>query len=164
MGWYGVDDKFNDTTNYGYQKGCSFFFDACYSANSDSKYFCNPSNYVNVTECSTTFTGKALCKNDAALMADGCGIFAEYFNCVDPNSLADFYQSYTLESFSTNAFCAKGTIATAGIATTYRSRCYPYICNYTTNSIKFTIGAYTFNCFSNEQGTNKSLTGMQGVL
>ena len=37
MGWYGVDDSFNDTTNYGYQKGCSFFFDACYSATSFPK-------------------------------------------------------------------------------------------------------------------------------
>lgn len=49
MGWYGVDDKFNDTTNYGYQKGCSFLTDACYATTPDSKYFCNPASYVNVT-------------------------------------------------------------------------------------------------------------------
>ena len=24
MGWYEVDDSFNETTNYGYQKGCAF--------------------------------------------------------------------------------------------------------------------------------------------
>ena len=30
MGWYDVDDTFNDTTNYGYKKGCPFFTDACY--------------------------------------------------------------------------------------------------------------------------------------
>jgi hypothetical protein len=32
MGWYTVDGTFNDTSNYGYQKGCSFVTDACYSA------------------------------------------------------------------------------------------------------------------------------------
>lgn len=31
MGWYDVDDTFNDTTNYGYKKGCSFYTDACYA-------------------------------------------------------------------------------------------------------------------------------------
>jgi hypothetical protein len=30
MGWYTVDDTFNDTTNYGYKKGCPFVQDACY--------------------------------------------------------------------------------------------------------------------------------------
>ena len=30
MGWYTVDDTFNETSNYGYQKGCSFVLDACY--------------------------------------------------------------------------------------------------------------------------------------
>ncbi len=36
MGWYTVDDTFYDTSNYGYQKGCSFVLDACYSATSFS--------------------------------------------------------------------------------------------------------------------------------
>lgn len=50
MGWYGVDDSFNDTTNYGYQKGCSFFYDACYSNSTTfPKYFCNPTAYSGVT-------------------------------------------------------------------------------------------------------------------
>jgi len=31
MGWYTVDDSFAETSNYGYQKGCSFVVDACYS-------------------------------------------------------------------------------------------------------------------------------------
>lgn len=31
MGWYTVDDTFNETSNYGYQNGCSFFKDACYN-------------------------------------------------------------------------------------------------------------------------------------
>lgn len=76
MGWYGVDDTFNDTTNYGYNLGCEFFNKACYSTTLNlPKYFCNPANYVNVSECSTTFTGKAYCNSATALMADGCGIF-----------------------------------------------------------------------------------------
>ncbi len=75
MGWYGVDDVFNDTTNYGKNLGCSFYFDACYSSITFDKYFCNPANNVNVTACSTTFTGKATCSNQAALMADGCGMY-----------------------------------------------------------------------------------------
>jgi Leishmanolysin len=29
MGWYTVDDSFNETTNYGYQKGCDFINNAC---------------------------------------------------------------------------------------------------------------------------------------
>ena len=119
-------------------------------------------NYVNVTECSSTFTGKATCSNESALMADGCGMFKEYFHCVDPASVGDFYRTYTLERFGTNSFCFKGTIANAGIANTYRSRCYPYVCNYTTTTITFTIETFTVNCFSNEQGSNKRVTGMQG--
>lgn len=51
MGWYGVDDTFNDTTNYGYQKGCSFLTDACYGTGLTTypKYFCNPTSYTGVT-------------------------------------------------------------------------------------------------------------------
>ena len=30
MGWYTVDDTFNETSNYGYQKGCSFALNACH--------------------------------------------------------------------------------------------------------------------------------------
>lgn len=156
---------FNDTTNYGKNLGCSFYFDACYSSSTFDKYFCNPANNVNVTSCSTTFTGKATCSNQAALMADGCGMYMEHFNCVDPSVTGDFYQSFTLESFGTNVFCAKGTISTAGITTNYRGRCYPFACNYTDQSIKFTISSsYTLYCFSNEQGTNKTVSGMQGVF
>jgi hypothetical protein len=35
-GWYIVDDTFAETTNYGYNKGCSFVLDACYSNTSFS--------------------------------------------------------------------------------------------------------------------------------
>ena len=41
MGWYDVDGTFNDTMNYGYKKGCSFYTDACFPTMSVSKYFCN---------------------------------------------------------------------------------------------------------------------------
>ena len=30
MGWYTVDDTFPGTSNFGYNKGCSFVTDACY--------------------------------------------------------------------------------------------------------------------------------------
>jgi hypothetical protein len=30
MGWYDVDATFNDTTNYGYKKGCTFYTNACW--------------------------------------------------------------------------------------------------------------------------------------
>lgn len=30
MGWYTVDSTFNETSNYGYQKGCDFLYKACY--------------------------------------------------------------------------------------------------------------------------------------
>lgn len=96
MGWYAVDDTFNDTTNYGYQKGCSFLKNACYGSTSYPKYFCNMGDYVNVSECTSTFTGKATCSNEAALMADGCSMFKDFFYCTDPASVGDFYQQYTL--------------------------------------------------------------------
>lgn len=52
----------------------------------------------------------------------------------------------------------------SGIETTYRSRCYPMTCDYATSTITFTIGPYTVNCFSNEQGQNKTVTGMQNSI
>lgn len=30
MGWYTVDDTFNETSNFGYKKGCTFVKNACY--------------------------------------------------------------------------------------------------------------------------------------
>ena len=39
-GWYLADDTFLETTNYGYQRGCSFVLDACYSSTSFPE-FCN---------------------------------------------------------------------------------------------------------------------------
>lgn len=52
----------------------------------------------------------------------------------------------------------------SGIETTYRSRCYPMVCDYQTTTITITIGPYTVYCLSNEQGTNKTVTGMQNSI
>lgn len=43
MGWYNVDDTFNDTSNYGKGKGCDFYNDACYGSGLTNypKYFCD---------------------------------------------------------------------------------------------------------------------------
>lgn len=149
MGWYTVDDTFNDTTNYGYQKGCSFFHDACYAASPDQKYFCSEADYVNVSACSTTYTGKATCSEQAGLMADQCGLFQEYFYCVDPDANGDGYMTYTLEDFETDSFCIKGTMATVGISSKYQSRCYPFTCDEDTMSIVFKVGVYNVYCLQN---------------
>jgi hypothetical protein len=96
MGWYEVDDSFNDTSNYGYHLGCGFYNNACYDSATYPKYFCNMASYTGVSECSTNFLGKAVCTNQAAVMADGCPILGNYFNCVDPAQSDDGYKSYTL--------------------------------------------------------------------
>lgn len=95
MGWYTVDNNWDDTTNYGYQLGCSFMTDACYGTAS-SKYFCNYAATSSISQCDTDFLGKAVCTNQTAMMADGCGMLGEYFACVDPNSIDDGYKQYTL--------------------------------------------------------------------
>ncbi len=38
-------------------------------------------------------------------MADGCGIFASHFDCVDPAEIDDGYKSLGLEDYETDAFC-----------------------------------------------------------
>jgi hypothetical protein len=35
-GWYLAEDTFAETSGYGYQKGCSFVLDACFSSTSFS--------------------------------------------------------------------------------------------------------------------------------
>lgn len=161
MGWYEVDDTFNDTTNYGKGEGCTFFTNACYGT-SFPKYFCNPANYVNTSVCSTTHLGKAICTNDATVMADGCGLFGEYFHCVDPASSNDGYQSYTLETYSTGSFCVESTLSNVGVSEKYRSRCYPYTCLGT--SIRFTIDTNTIICTNLEEGVQKTLSSLDGYL
>ena len=84
---------------YGYQMGCSFYNDACYSKNFDSRHFCTASSYTNISACSTNFLGKATCSANESLMSDGCGIFSEYLACSD-DSEDDGYRAYTLETFS----------------------------------------------------------------
>jgi hypothetical protein len=74
MGWYTVDDSWSDTTNYGYQLGCSFMTDACYESSVNPKYFCNYGTTSSISQCDTNFLGKAVCTNQTAFMADGCGI------------------------------------------------------------------------------------------
>lgn len=94
MGWYTVDDSFNDTTNYGKGKGCSFYNDGCYSGTSFPN-FCNSVTAANQSICETTFWSKSVCSSAAAMMADGCGLYGPYFDCVDPDSSDDGYKSYT---------------------------------------------------------------------
>lgn len=75
MGWYNVDYSFNDTFNYGKDKGCDFYTDACYATTSYPKYFCEPSATSPTSECSSSFLGKAVCTDTSAMMADGCGMW-----------------------------------------------------------------------------------------
>lgn len=49
MGWYDVDDTFNDTLNFGYKKTCDFVENACYSSNTYEKYFCDAAQYSSVS-------------------------------------------------------------------------------------------------------------------
>jgi len=97
MGWYIVDDTFNDTTNYGFHKGCDFYNGGCWDIVSGPypDYFCDPTAFSGVSTCSTNFLGKAVCTNQSSIMADNCGIFGSYFNCIDPAQSDDGYKSYT---------------------------------------------------------------------
>lgn len=94
MGWYTVDAKFNETSNYGYQKGCDFVYYACYNS-TNFEEFCNAATQSSISVCQSSFYSKAICSNQASLMADGCGLYGPYFNCIDPASQNDGYQSYT---------------------------------------------------------------------
>ena len=96
MGWYEVDGTFNDSTNYGYKKGCTFYDEGCYQT-SFNDYFCDSVTLDGVSKCATNFLGKAICTNQAAVMADGCGMWASYFDCVDPDEIDDGYKSFALE-------------------------------------------------------------------
>ena len=60
MGWYTVDDTFVETSNYGYNKGCSFVTEACYGTNFTE--FCDNSTHPSTTSyCDSNFIGKAIC-------------------------------------------------------------------------------------------------------
>jgi len=161
MGWYTVDDTFYETSNYGYQKGCSFVLDACSSGTSFTE-FCNAASQSGISSCQTNFFGKAICTNDAAAMADSCGIYGPYTNCVDPATTDPGYASYTQEKYATNSYCIASTLGTVALSSTLTSRCYPYSCG--TSSVTFTIGSYTITCQSAEAGVQKTLSAMTGTL
>ena len=58
----------------------------------------------------------------------------------------------------------KSTLSTVGVASQYRSRCYPYVCDASTNKIEFTVGAYTVHCLSSEEGLQKTVSALDGYL
>lgn len=72
-GWYTVDDRFVETSNYGYQKGCNFLTEACYGTSFSE--FCSVAGSTNMSYCDSNFIGKAICTNTASLMSDGCGMY-----------------------------------------------------------------------------------------
>lgn len=148
MGWYNVQERFYDYTNYGYKKGCDFYNKVCYDSTSLPKYFCNADTMSSISSCSTNFLGKSVCTKQAALMADGCSMWAEYHHCVDPDQGDDGFKQFTLEQYKTDAFCITSTLGTSSVSEESRSRCYPYTCSYTTGAraISFTVGTYTVNC------------------
>lgn len=94
MGWYTVDSTFNETSNFGYQKGCDFLKKGCTGGTTFSE-FCDSATLSQTSLCQTNFMGKAICSSTSSLMADGCGLYGPYFSCADPNSVNDGYQSYT---------------------------------------------------------------------
>lgn len=81
-------------------------------------------------------------------MADGCGIYGEYFSCIDPDSIdTGNYKPYSLEIWGSSSFCIASTMGNDVLPSKLQSRCYPYVCN--TNSITFTVGTFTTTCLSN---------------
>jgi len=96
-------------------------------------------------------------------MADGCGIYGEYFSCIDSDSVdTGNYQPKSLEVWSSSSFCVASTMGKTALSSNLQSRCYPFVCN--TNSITFTIGTYSVICLSSEAGQSKTLSGLSGYL
>ena len=146
MGWYTVDGSFPELTSFGKNRGCSFLTDACYGSTSFPE-FCDATAGAGISKCDTSFQGKADCKNIAGLMADGCGIYGQYFDCVDPASVDTTpYQSYTFDVYGTDSFCIESNTGSVAVPSVYQSRCYPFVCN--SNSITFTIGTFSVTCLS----------------
>lgn len=115
-----------------------------------------------ISACQNDFFGKAICSNDAAGMADGCGFYGPYSNCIDSSNTDTSYSSYTREAYGTSSFCVTSTLGTVALPSTLTSRCYPYVCG--TTSIVFTIGSYSITCQSSDAGTQKTLASMTGSL
>jgi hypothetical protein len=87
-GWYVPDDSFSETSGFGYQRGCSFVLDACFSSTS-FREFCDTNTQPSTNSyCQSTFHSKAICINQAANMADDCAIYVPYFNCIDSASIS----------------------------------------------------------------------------
>jgi hypothetical protein len=96
------------------------------------------------------------------MMSDGCGMFGEYFSCIDPNSQDSSYQTYTYETYSTSSFCVDSSFGSVTLPSNLLSRCYSYTC--TSTSIVFTIGSYSVTCLSSETGVTKTLSALSGSL
>ena len=95
--------------------------------------------------------GKAVCDNQAGLMADGCAIWAEYLHCVDADEPGDGLAEITFEKYGINSFCVSSTLGTSANSGYYQSRCYPYVCGFLPDveSVNFTVGSYSISCLKN---------------
>lgn len=110
----------------------------------------------------TNFFGKAVCDNSSAMMADGCGLYGSYFNCVDDKSMDNGYQTYTNEVFGTDSFCVSSTFGTFALPSNLQSRCYSYTCGI--ESIVFKVGTFSITCLSSEVGVKKTISSLKGDL
>jgi hypothetical protein len=72
MGWYTIDETFNDITSYGYQKGCDFLNNICYSSTTYTE-FCGVAANANIKSCSSQHFSKSKCALDT--YSDGCGLW-----------------------------------------------------------------------------------------
>lgn len=158
MGWYTVDDTFNDTSPYGYHKGCDFFFQACNSTTSFDE-FCDPT--LSVKSCTTQNFGKAVCQTST--YSDKCGIWVSSLNCVDSKAQDDGSKTISQEAYGTTSFCVSSTLSTVALDPNLQSRCYPYVCH-NNGTIVFTVGVNMIVCLSTDYGVNKTLAGLSGYL
>lgn len=96
-------------------------------------------------------------------MADGCGLWFEYMNCVDAD-FPDGFKQYTLEVYGTTSFCADSTFGLGSISSKSSGRCYTYVCSYAPNvqSVVFTVGSNTVTCLKSDNGTTKKLGSLAG--
>lgn len=161
MGWYFVDDTFNDTTPFGYKKGangCSFFYSGCNSSTVFDE-FCDSTQVVK--SCTSQSFSKGVCQVNP--YSDKCGIWVSTLNCVDADAQDDGWKTQSQEAYGTTSFCVSSTLASVGIDSNLQSRCYPYVC-YDNNAIKFIVGGNTILCSPTDAGTPKTLSGFAGSL
>lgn len=158
MGWYTVDDTFNDTSPYGYNKGCDFFNNGCNSSTTYTE-FCTAGQ--NIKSCTSQSMSKSTCQ--VGTYTDKCGVWVGTLNCVDPDAASDGYKSLCQETYGTSSFCVSSTISTVSIDSTLQSRCYPYTCH-DNNNITFMIGVNPLYCAPIDAGKTKALAGYYGTL